>query len=169
MIKTGLLLALAGRRERFKTSASAARQVVCLRRRDSPKSGNPAPLLERGVTTTDMSVAIYLVVHPRGTLLWGCRRHSGRSNPTRRHDRLPSYGQEDAERAAGRDRLQAFRHHVSRAVAQPLRPFSQRQRLRRVHMAGAKSGARRDVLGCPASHVGQQPELSRRSTLASRH
>lgn len=34
------------------------------------KSGNPAPLLERGVTTTDMSVAAYLIVHPRGTLLW---------------------------------------------------------------------------------------------------
>src|SRR5262249_5600139 len=34
------------------------------------KSGNPAPLLERGVTTTDMSVTAYLIVHPRGTLLW---------------------------------------------------------------------------------------------------
>lgn len=34
------------------------------------KSGNPAPLLERGVTVTDMSVAAYLIVHPRGTLLW---------------------------------------------------------------------------------------------------
>jgi N-acyl homoserine lactone hydrolase len=34
------------------------------------KSGNPAPLLERGVTTTDMSVEAFLVVHPRGTLLW---------------------------------------------------------------------------------------------------
>jgi N-acyl homoserine lactone hydrolase len=34
------------------------------------KSGNPAPLIERGVTTTDMSVAAYLIVHPRGTLLW---------------------------------------------------------------------------------------------------
>jgi glyoxylase-like metal-dependent hydrolase (beta-lactamase superfamily II) len=34
------------------------------------KSGNPAPLLERGVTTTDMSVAAYLIAHPRGTLLW---------------------------------------------------------------------------------------------------
>lgn len=34
------------------------------------KSGNPAPLLERGVTTTDMSVAAFLIVHPRGTLLW---------------------------------------------------------------------------------------------------
>jgi len=34
------------------------------------KSGNPQPLLDRGVTITDMSVAAYLVVHPRGTLLW---------------------------------------------------------------------------------------------------
>ena len=34
------------------------------------KSGNPGPLLERGVTATDMSVTAYLVVHPRGTLVW---------------------------------------------------------------------------------------------------
>ncbi|HEX5000334.1 MAG TPA: N-acyl homoserine lactonase family protein [Terriglobia bacterium] len=34
------------------------------------KSSNPAILQERGVTTTDMSVAAYLIVHPRGTLLW---------------------------------------------------------------------------------------------------
>ena len=33
-------------------------------------SGNPQVLLDRGVTTTDMSVLAYLVVHPRGTLLW---------------------------------------------------------------------------------------------------
>ena len=34
------------------------------------KSGNPDVLLARGVTTTDMSVAAYLIVHTRGTLLW---------------------------------------------------------------------------------------------------
>jgi N-acyl homoserine lactone hydrolase len=34
------------------------------------KSGNPAPLIERGITTTDMSVATFLIVHPHGTLLW---------------------------------------------------------------------------------------------------
>jgi len=34
------------------------------------KSGNPDILLARGVTTTDMSVTAYLIVHPRGTLLW---------------------------------------------------------------------------------------------------
>ena len=33
------------------------------------KSGNPDVLTARGVTTTDMSVAAYLIVHPRGTLL----------------------------------------------------------------------------------------------------
>jgi N-acyl homoserine lactone hydrolase len=33
-------------------------------------SANPGPLLQRGVKTTDMSVVAYLVVHPRGTLLW---------------------------------------------------------------------------------------------------
>src|ERR1700730_1216576 len=31
------------------------------------KSGNPQPLLDRGVTITDMSVVAYLIVHPRGT------------------------------------------------------------------------------------------------------
>src|SRR5690348_14610516 len=34
------------------------------------KSGNPAVLLEHGVATTDMSVEAFLIVHPRGTLLW---------------------------------------------------------------------------------------------------
>ena len=68
MIKTGLLLALlAGA-----TLQTSAQQPLKLYVFDGGtlKSGNPAPLLERGVTTTDMSVAIYLIVHPRGTLLW---------------------------------------------------------------------------------------------------
>jgi N-acyl homoserine lactone hydrolase len=34
------------------------------------KSGNPQPLVDRGIATTDMSVAAYLIVDPRGTLLW---------------------------------------------------------------------------------------------------
>jgi glyoxylase-like metal-dependent hydrolase (beta-lactamase superfamily II) len=34
------------------------------------KSANPQPLLDRGVTVTDMSVVAYLIVHPRGTLRW---------------------------------------------------------------------------------------------------
>jgi glyoxylase-like metal-dependent hydrolase (beta-lactamase superfamily II) len=36
----------------------------------SLKSANPDVLLARGVTTTDMSVTAYLIVHPRGSLLW---------------------------------------------------------------------------------------------------
>jgi len=35
----------------------------------SLKSRDPKPLLDRGVTITDMSVTAYLIVHPRGTLL----------------------------------------------------------------------------------------------------
>jgi N-acyl homoserine lactone hydrolase len=34
------------------------------------KSGNPKPLIDREVTVTNMSVVAYLIVHPRGTLLW---------------------------------------------------------------------------------------------------
>jgi hypothetical protein len=34
------------------------------------KSANPQPLLDRGITVTDMSVSAYLVVHPRGLLLF---------------------------------------------------------------------------------------------------
>src|SRR3974390_851854 len=34
------------------------------------KSGNPGVLLERGVKVTDMSVEAFLIVHPKGTLLW---------------------------------------------------------------------------------------------------
>ena len=34
------------------------------------KSGNPSVLLERGVKVTDMSVEAFLIVHPKGTLLW---------------------------------------------------------------------------------------------------
>jgi len=34
------------------------------------KSGNPQVLTDRGVAVTNMSVVAYLIVHPRGTLLW---------------------------------------------------------------------------------------------------
>jgi N-acyl homoserine lactone hydrolase len=34
------------------------------------KSGNPSVLTERGVKVTDMSVEAFLIVHPKGTLLW---------------------------------------------------------------------------------------------------
>ena len=34
------------------------------------RSPNPQTLLDHGVTTTDMVVTAYLIVHPRGTLMW---------------------------------------------------------------------------------------------------
>lgn len=66
-MKTGLLLSLL-----LFASCQSADPSVKLYVLDcgTLKSGNPAPLLERGVTTTDMSVAAYLIVHPQGTLLW---------------------------------------------------------------------------------------------------
>jgi glyoxylase-like metal-dependent hydrolase (beta-lactamase superfamily II) len=68
MFKTGLFLVLLAGVAQAQTPAPPVRLYVfdCGRL----KSGNPQPLIERGVTTTDMSVAAYLVVHPRGTLLW---------------------------------------------------------------------------------------------------
>src|SRR5437660_1542531 len=34
------------------------------------KSANPKVLLDNGITTTDMSVTGYLIVHPRGTVIF---------------------------------------------------------------------------------------------------
>src|ERR1019366_8625905 len=34
------------------------------------KSANPKALLDRGITVTDMSVTAYLIVHPKGLLLF---------------------------------------------------------------------------------------------------
>jgi len=51
-------------------SPSAPRVKLYIFDLGSLHSANPEPLLKRGVTVTDMSVVAYLVVHPRGTLLW---------------------------------------------------------------------------------------------------
>jgi len=59
------------------------------------KSANPQPLLDRGVTVTDMSVVAYLVVHPAERCC-GFRNHSGRTRQARRHHRRPRHRQEDA-------------------------------------------------------------------------
>lgn len=65
---------------RLALTASLAMLPVCLADAQSVrlyvfdcgrlKSGNPAVLIDHGVTVTDMSVPAYLIVHPRGTLLW---------------------------------------------------------------------------------------------------
>src|SRR5437667_818547 len=62
-----ILLGVAGQRAAAQTPAPVKLYVFDC---GTLKSGNPGVLLERGVTTTDMSVAAYLIVHPRGTLLW---------------------------------------------------------------------------------------------------
>ena len=101
-------------------------------------SANPEPLLQRGVKTTDMSVVAYLVVHPRGTLLWD----SG-TIP----DELVKPGGTTVARATvtktlvgpvGGDRLQARGHQLSRAVALSLRSFGQCERVRGLDLARAR-------------------------------
>ena len=62
-----ILLGVAGQRAAAQTPAPVKLYVFDC---GTLKSGNPGVLLERGVTTTDMSVSAYLIVHPRGTLLW---------------------------------------------------------------------------------------------------
>src|SRR5256886_141232 len=62
-----MLLGVAGQRAAAQTRAPIRLYVFDC---GTLKSGNPGVRLERGVTTTDMSVAAYLIVHPRGTLLW---------------------------------------------------------------------------------------------------
>jgi len=62
-----ILLGVAGQRAARQTPAPVKLYVFDC---GTLKSGNPGVLLERGVTTTDMSVSAYLIVHPRGTLLW---------------------------------------------------------------------------------------------------
>lgn len=68
LVALALTLAGATTAQRRPPTASSVRLYVfdCGRL----KSANPQALLDRGVTTTDMSVAAYLIVHPRGTLLW---------------------------------------------------------------------------------------------------
>ena len=68
------------------------------------KSGNPAPLIERGVTTTDMSVAAYLIVHASGTLLSGYRRNPRPDDSDGRHHQFSSNCAKNIGKPTGRDR-----------------------------------------------------------------
>jgi N-acyl homoserine lactone hydrolase len=65
-----VLAALAGIAPCATTSAQAPAVKLYIFDLGQLKSGNPQPLLDRGVTMTDMSVVAYLIVHPRGTLVW---------------------------------------------------------------------------------------------------
>src|SRR5216684_2621778 len=91
------------------------------------KSGNPDVLTARGVTTTDMSVTAYLIVHPRGTLLWDT-------------------GVIPDELVKPEGTVEA------RALTQSLRSFGECQFLRGFHVARAKGGTRRNVPGHARCH-----------------
>ena len=71
-VPVALLAALTGSLPAFGQTRSPSTSPIRLYVFDmgTLKSANPQPLLDRGITVTDMSVSAYLVVHPRGLLLF---------------------------------------------------------------------------------------------------
>jgi glyoxylase-like metal-dependent hydrolase (beta-lactamase superfamily II) len=66
----GLLIAMAAWTGSAKAEAPAPGVKLYIFDLGRLKARDPKVLTDRGVTVTDMSVVAYLVVHPRGTLLW---------------------------------------------------------------------------------------------------
>ena len=79
------------------------------------------------LATTDMVLCSYLVVHPKGTLMWD----SG-AIP----DAGTVYGDPNAEIAVGSCGLHTEGHHLFRPIALPRRSHSERQRLCWLDLAG---------------------------------
>src|SRR5215470_1993352 len=69
-LSLGLLVAIAPWTSGVKAQTPAPAVKLYIFDLGQLKSANPQPLLDRGVTVTDMPVVAYLIVHPRGTLLW---------------------------------------------------------------------------------------------------
>jgi hypothetical protein len=67
------------------------------------------------------AVPCYLVVHPKGTLMWDTRRASQRAD-ARNFD-----GHENAESESRRNRLPAFRHYLPRPLTPAFGPHRQRE------------------------------------------
>ena len=79
----------------------------------------------------------------------GLEAHGRSARAAGRAPRLPGAGGhhgQAAERATGGSRLFARRHHARRALALSLGSHRQRERIRRLDVAGAAGRARRDVL-----------------------
>ena len=96
----------------------------------------------------DFTAQSYLIVHPKGTLMWDAgviadSQFKGARPVQRRH----LDGDQAADAATRRSRLQAVRHHLLRDVALPFRSHRQRQCVRRIHLDRAEGRARRDVRG----------------------
>jgi hypothetical protein len=114
------------------------------------KSANPQPLLDRGVTVTDMSVVAYLIVHPRGTLLWDSGtipdelvKPEG-TTIARATVRKTLTGQlsEIGYKPADITYLALSHYHYDHSA--------KRQRIRGLDLAGAAAGTRRNVSGYAA-------------------
>ena len=102
----------------------------------------------------DFFVPCYLVVHPKGTLMWdvGVIPDSAFKAGGGPVTQGASTVGPPAAAAAGRARLYAGGHHVPRALALPLRSHGQRERVRRLDVARAQDRTRRDVRDAAARH-----------------
>ncbi len=89
------------------------------------------------VKTIDFAVPCYLIVDPKGTLIWdvGVIRDAGVQGRRQARDAGALDRDAHIEIAAGGDRLRARRHHVSRALALSRRPHRQFQRICGVDVA----------------------------------
>ena len=108
------------------------------------------------VATTDLSVACFLVVHPKGTLIWDTGAVPDASwKPTgssvTQHIVLPDAQQRDVTMVKSlRAQLAELGYspsdyHLPRSFALPLRPHGQRERVCRCHVARPASRTRRHV------------------------
>ena len=116
---------------------------------------DPMPLFglkKEEVGNPNLSDAAYLIVHPRGTLIWD----TGFLSDSVIESGAPQTGLgarvENPERPARAGGLSAGRHHLSRLVALPRRSHGKRQRLPRVDVARLERGTRRHVRRAAAAH-----------------
>ncbi len=117
-------------------------------------------LTDADVEEVPLSVASFLIVHPRGVLLWdagavadhergGDLGFEQRPRATRQARALRE-ARADARLAARVCRLQAVRRDLSRALALSLGPHGGREPVRGLDVARLEGRARSDVLGRPA-------------------
>ncbi len=144
-VLTAFLLALLGAQARPPAPASVRLYVFDC---GTLKIADPMPLFglkKEEVGATNLSDAAYLIVHPRGTLMWDAGFLPDSDHRVRRAADGHGPREQDAQGPARAGRLQARGHHLPRAVPLPRRSHRQRQRLQDVHVARDQGRARRDV------------------------
>ena len=99
------------------------------------------------VAETSFAVPCYLIVHPKGTLMWdvGVIPDSAFKDDGQPVTQGPSTATRTLKSQLAEIQLLAIGHHVSGALPLSQRSHCQFERVRRLYVAGPQSGARRDV------------------------